>query len=289
MNKFSTIQKKFSLNCNGRLFSLADPIVAGILNLTPDSFYDGGIYSNEKEILLKTEKMLTEGAAMIDIGAESSRPGAGQITELEEQKRLIPILQQIIKRFPETIISIDTYRSSTAKAAVENGASVINDISGGYMDKEMFRTIAAMKVPYILMHMLGTPLNMQKNPKYENVVIELSHFFSSRIKVLHELGVKDIIIDPGFGFGKSNEHNYQLLSGLGFFKISDVPIMVGLSRKSMIYKVLNITPSESLNGTTALNMIALLNGANILRVHDVKEAVEVVKLWKMVNQLSINS
>lgn len=289
MNKFGTIKNNFSINCNGRLLSCADPIVMGILNLTPDSFYDGGIYNSEKQVLLKVEKMLSEGAAIIDIGAESTRPGAARITEAEEQGRLLPVLQLIIKKIPGTIISVDTYRACTAKRAVESGASIINDISGGEMDKKMFETISTLKVPYILMHMLGTPQNMQINPQYSDVVTEVMNFFASRINHLKELGVHDIIIDPGFGFGKTPENNYSLLSNLDYFKILDVPILAGLSRKSMICKTLNVSTSEALNGTTALNMIALVNGANMLRVHDVKEAVEVANLWKMVisNQLSV--
>ena len=284
MNKFGAIKNNFSLNCKGRILSFADPIVMGILNLAPDSFYDGGIYTNEKQILLQVEKMLMEGAAVIDIGAESTRPGAALITETEEQDRLLPVLQLIIEKIPGTIISIDTYRASTAKMAIENGASIINDISGGEMDRKMFETISTLKVPYILMHMLGTPQNMQLNPQYSDVVTEVMNFFASRIIILKELGVNDIIIDPGFGFGKTPGNNYSLLSNLDYFKILDVPILAGLSRKSMICKILNVRPSEALNGTTALNMIALLNGANMLRVHDVKEAMEVVNLWKMVNK-----
>lgn len=284
MNKFGTIKNNFSLNCNGRLLSFANPIVMGILNLTPDSFYDGGAYKSEKQILQRVEKMLAEGAVIIDLGAESTRPGAASITETEEQERLLPVLQLIIKKFPGTIISIDTYRASTAKMAVESGASMINDISGGEMDKLMFETISTLKVPYILMHMRGTPQDMQFNPQYSDIVTEVMNFFAPRIKLLKELGVYDVIIDPGFGFGKTTENNYSLLSNIDFFRILDVPILAGLSRKSMICKVLDISPPEALNGTTALNMIALLNGANVLRVHDVKEAVEVVNLWKMVNK-----
>ena len=257
----------------------------GILNITPDSFYDGGKYKNEADILFQTEKMLTEGATFIDVGAYSSRPGATHISEKEELKRILPVIELLVKYFPEIIISVDTFRSEIAKKTIENGAAIINDISGGKMDEKMFQTVAELQVPYILMHMLGTPQNMQQNPVYEDVTKDIIRFFSEQIFKLHQLKMNDIIIDMGFGFGKTLQHNYEILSNLALFKNLDAPILIGISRKSMLYKPLDITANEALNATTAANTIALLNGANILRVHDVKEAVEAIKI---VNQLREN-
>ena len=257
----------------------------GILNITPDSFYDGGKYKNEADILFQTEKMLTEGATFIDVGAYSSRPGATHISEKEELKRILPVIDLLVKYFPEIIISVDTFRSEIAKKTIENGAAIINDISGGKMDEKMFQTVAELQVPYILMHMLGTPQNMQQNPVYEDVTKDIIRFFSEQIFKLHQLKMNDIIIDMGFGFGKTLQHNYEILSNLALFKNLDAPILIGISRKSMLYKPLDITANEALNATTAANTIALLNGANILRVHDVKEAVEAIKI---VNQLREN-
>jgi len=257
----------------------------GILNITPDSFYDGGKYKNEADILFQTEKMLTEGATFIDVGAYSSRPGATHISEKEELKRILPVIELLVKYFPEIIISVDTFRSEIAKKTIENGAAIINDISGGKMDEKMFQTVAKLQVPYILMHMLGTPQNMQQNPVYEDVTKDIIRFFSEQIFKLHQLKMNDIIIDMGFGFGKTLQHNYEILSNLALFKNLDAPILIGISRKSMLYKPLDITANEALNATTATNTIALLNGANILRVHDVKEAVEAIKI---VNQLREN-
>ena len=257
----------------------------GILNITPDSFYDGGKYKNEADILFQTEKMLTEGATFIDVGAYSSRPGAAHISEKEELKRILPVIELLVKYFPEIIISVDTFRSEIAKKTIENGAAIINDISGGKMDEKMFQTVAELQVPYILMHMLGTPQNMQQNPVYEDVTKDIIRFFSEQIFKLHQLKMNDIIIDMGFGFGKTLQHNYEILSNLALFKNLDAPILIGVSRKSMLYKPLDITANEALNATTAANTIALLNGANILRVHDVKEAVEAIKI---VNQLREN-
>jgi len=257
----------------------------GILNITPDSFYDGGKYKNEADILFQTEKMLNEGATFIDVGAYSSRPGAAHISEKEELKRILPVIDLLVKYFPEIIISVDTFRSEIAKKTIENGAAIINDISGGKMDEKMFQTVAELQVPYILMHMLGTPQNMQQNPVYEDVTKDIIRFFSEQIFKLHQLKMNDIIIDMGFGFGKTLQHNYEILSNLALFKNLDAPILIGVSRKSMLYKPLDITANEALNATTAANTIALLNGANILRVHDVKEAVEAIKI---VNQLREN-
>lgn len=256
----------------------------GILNITPDSFYDGGKYKNELEILTQTEKMLHEGATFIDVGAYSSRPGAAHISEKEELSRILPVIDLLVKNFPEIILSVDTFRSEIAQKTIENGAAIINDISGGKMDENMFQTVADLQVPYILMHMLGTPQNMQQNPVYEDVTIDIITFFSKQIYKLHQLKVNDIIIDVGFGFGKTMKDNYVLLSNLSLFKQLDVPILAGISRKSMLYKPLKIAAKEALNATTVANTIALLNGASILRVHDVKEAVEAIKI---VNQISL--
>jgi dihydropteroate synthase len=274
-----------TINCKGNLIDLSSPKVMGILNITPDSFYDGGKYKNELEFLTQTEKMLHEGATFIDVGAYSSRPGAVHISEKEELSRILPVIDLLMKYFPEIILSVDTFRSEIAQKTIENGAAIINDISGGKMDENMFQTVADLQVPYILMHMLGTPQNMQQNPVYEDVTKDIIRFFSEQIFKLHQLKVNDIIIDIGFGFGKTLQHNYEILSNLGLFKNLDAPILVGVSRKSMLYKPLGITANEALNATTAANTIALLNGANILRVHDVKEAVEAIKI---VNQLREN-
>jgi dihydropteroate synthase len=267
-----------TINCKGNLIDLTAPRVMGILNITPDSFYDGGKYKNESEILNQVEKMLSDGATFIDVGAYSSRPGAQHISEEEELKRIIPVINLLQKNFHEIIISIDTFRSRVAIETVHAGAALINDISGGKLDDKMFTTVANLQVPYILMHMLGTPQNMQKNPVYNNVTAEIISFFAEQIHKLHQLRLNDVIIDVGFGFGKTNTHNYEILKNLALFKSLDAPILAGLSRKSMLYKTLDISAQEALNATTSANTIALLNGANMLRVHDVKEAVETIKI-----------
>ena len=272
-----------TINCNGSLIDLSIPKVMGILNITPDSFYDGGKYKNKSEILIQTEKMLSDGAKFIDIGAYSSRPGAKHISEEEELQRIIPVVKLLIEKFPGILISVDTFRSKVAKETIEIGAALINDISGGKMDENMFKTIAELQVPYILMHMQGTPQNMQKNPSYKNVTKDLISFFAAQIFELRQLQVKDVIIDVGFGFGKTLVHNYQLLKDLALFKSLDTPVLAGISRKSMLYKPLNSSAQEALNATTSANTIALLNGANILRVHDVKEAVEATKIVNLLN------
>lgn len=272
-----------TINCKGKLIDITSPKVMGILNITPDSFFDGGKYKNEADILFQTEKMLNEGATFIDVGAYSSRPGAAHISEKEELNRILPVIDLLVKNFPEIIISVDTFRSEIAKQTIQNGAAIINDISGGKMDENMFQTVAELQVPYILMHMLGTPQNMQQNPVYEDVTKEIIRFFSEQIFKLHQLKVNDIVIDMGFGFGKTVAHNYEILKNLALFKNLDAPILVGISRKSMLYKPLEITANQALNATTVANTIALLNGASILRVHDVKEAVEAIKI---VNQIS---
>jgi len=271
-----------TINCKGTLIDLASPKVMGILNITPDSFYDGGKYKNEVAILKQAEKMLLEGATFIDVGAYSSRPGAQHISEEIELKRSMPVIDLLIKNFPEIIISVDTFRSKVAQETVLSGAAIINDISGGKMDSKMFKTVADLQVPYVLMHMLGTPQNMQKNPVYKDVVQEIISFFAAQIFKLHQLKVNDVIIDVGFGFGKTIHHNYQILKHLALFKSLDAAILAGVSRKSMLYKTLDISAQEALNATTSANTIALLNGANILRVHDVKEAFEAIKIVQQV-------
>ena len=267
-----------TLNCNGKLVDVSSPKVMGILNITPDSFFDGGKYNNETDILQQVEKMLSEGATFVDVGAYSSRPGSTHISETEELPRIIPIIELLIKNFPDIIISVDTFRSNVAEKSIEAGAAFINDISGGKMDDNMFKTIAKLQVPYIMMHMLGTPQNMQQNPVYVDITKEVISFFAAQTSKLKQLKVNDVIIDVGFGFGKTIEHNYKLLKDLALFKNLDTPILAGISRKSMLYKPLEITPQLALNATTSANTIALLNGANILRVHDVKEAMEAIKI-----------
>ncbi len=274
-----------TINCKGNLIDFSTPSVMGILNITPDSFYDGGAYKNNKEILLQVSKMLNEGATFIDVGAYSSRPGASHISEDQELLRITPIIQLLVKEFPDIIISVDTFRSKVATETIDMGAALINDISGGKMDENMFSTIAQLQVPYILMHMQGTPQNMQQHPKYDNITKELISFFAKQIFTLKQLHVHDVIIDVGFGFGKTIAHNYTLLNDLALFKHLDVPILTGVSRKSMLYKLLDITPKEALNATSIANTIALLNGSNILRVHDVKEAIEAIEIVKNTIQL----
>ncbi|SNR77018.1 dihydropteroate synthase [Lutibacter flavus] len=272
-----------TINCNGKLIDLSSPKIMGILNITPDSFFDGGKYNNTAAILFQVEKMLTEGATFIDVGAYSSRPGAKQISEEVELNRILPIVKLLIKEFPNILISIDTFRSNIAIQCVENGACIINDISAGGLDDNMFSTIAKIQVPYIIMHMQGSPQNMQLNPKYDDIIKDVLFYFSKKLATLHSLGVNDIITDVGFGFGKKIDHNYKLLKNLELFKNLEAPILVGLSRKSMLYKPLNIKPNDALNATTSANTIALLNGANILRVHDVKEAKEAIKIVQQLN------
>ncbi len=275
-----------SINCGNKLISLEHPIVMGILNTTPDSFYDGGKFNEELAFIKRFEQMLDEGAMIIDIGGASSRPGALTLTTKEEIARTIPFIKSAIKQFPDSIISIDTYNSDVAREAVYAGARIINDISGGSLDTKMFDTVAELKVPYILMHMKGSPENMKDLATYDNLMLEIYQYFQSKIIALQNLGVKDIILDPGFGFAKNIEQNFVLLKNLNIFKNLHLPILAGLSRKSMIYKSLGITAEESLNGTTALNMISLMNGANILRVHDVKEAVQSIQLYKRYNGIT---
>jgi len=267
------------MNCNGKLLDLSSPVVMGILNITPDSFYDGGKYPTTGNALIQAERMISEGAAIIDVGAVSTRPDAIEIDQNEEWSRLKAVLPALRKKFPEIIISVDTWRSSVAREAVACGADMINDISGGQFDQEMFKTVADLEIAYIMMHTQGTPAAMQLNPQYADVVEDVFGFFSENLGRLNKMGVgKNIIIDPGFGFGKTAKHNYELLSRLSKFKSFGFPVLAGLSRKSMIYKILGTQPSEALVGTIVLNTIALLSGADILRVHDVREAVEAIKL-----------
>jgi dihydropteroate synthase len=273
------LQKARYINAGGRLIDLKVPKVMGIINITPDSFYSGSRYSNEKEIISAAGEMLMEGADFLDIGGYSSRPGAEDISEEEEKRRFLPAIKSVSKEFPGAIISVDTFRSEIAKEAVYDcGALIINDISGGDADTKMHMLISELNVPYIIMHMKGTPKTMQKEPVYEDVVSEILMWFGQKTTDLMNAGVKDIIIDPGFGFGKKAEHNFEILRRLAEFRIAGLPVLAGLSRKSMVWKTLEISPGDSLNGTTALNTVALMNGADILRVHDVKEAVEAIKL-----------
>ena len=267
-----------TINLNGKLMDLSLPKVMGILNVTPDSFYDGGKFSSDKKVLDQVEKMILDGADIIDIGGYSSKPGAKEVKTKEEINRVIPTIELIKNKFSDIILSIDTFRSRVAQKAVQSGASLINDISAGELDSNMFKCVAELKVPYILMHMQGNPQNMQKNPSYKNVINEIVTDLSKKIFLARKAGIIDIIADPGFGFGKTQEHNFELLKNLSLFKNLEVPILVGVSRKSMLYKTLGISAQEALNATTSANTIALLNGASILRVHDVKEAVEAVKI-----------
>ena len=280
MPKYTSIMKlkDKKSNSNSSIFSTKNGIVMGILNLTTDSFFDGGKYILEKQIIKKCRNMLDEGASIIDIGAQSTRPGSTPISAKDETKKLLPIIKLLKNIFPSIIISVDTFWAETAHETILAGADIINDILAGNMDKEMFNIIAKHNIPYIIMHMQNTPKDMQKNPRYSNVVNEVLFFFEKKIKKLKSLNISTIIIDPGFGFGKTLEHNYQLLNNLNAFNKFNLPILVGTSRKSMIYNLLDTTAEEALNGTSVINTIALQNGANILRVHDVKEAKESIKI-----------
>lgn len=275
-----------TINCKGSLIDLSSPKVMGILNLTPDSFYDGGKYKDESQILLQVEKMLQEGATFIDLGAYSSRPGADHISVEEEEKRILPIVALVVSKFPDAILSIDTFRSSIAAKCIAAGAAIINDISAGNLDSDMIRTLGQLKVPYIMMHMKGTPQTMKSLNQYSDLVKEVQFYFSQKIAEARQAGINDIIIDPGFGFAKDIDQNFELLNKLELLKLQELPVLAGVSRKSMIYKTLNSTPSESLNGTTSLNTIALLKGASILRVHDVKEAMECINLVNKYNNFT---
>ncbi|WP_082434901.1 dihydropteroate synthase [Pedobacter sp. Hv1] len=278
MAKDTFLNRKVTLNSKGRLIDLSSPAVMAILNITPDSFYGNSRINTIDEALKATENFLNEGAKFIDIGAYSSRPGAADVSTDEELKRLIPIVAAIAKEFSTALISVDTFRAKVASEAIAAGAHLINDIAAGELDKNMFETVARLQVPYIFMHMKGTPQTMQQDPSYQNVTQEVFTYFEEKVATLKKLGVKDMLIDPGFGFAKTIAHNYELLQQLQVFNTFELPILVGFSRKSMITKVLDIKAADALNGTTVLNTTALLKGVSILRVHDVKEAVECVKL-----------
>ncbi|WP_395805686.1 dihydropteroate synthase [Daejeonella sp.] len=285
-DKNTVFQQKLTLNVRGSILDLSKPKIMGIINLTPDSFYDGGKNNSLENALKKTEELLAEGVNILDLGAYSTRPGAEHISEETEYERLIPVVKAITKEFPTALISVDTFRSGIAKAAIGEGAHLINDVSAGELDENMFQTIAELKVPYILMHMRGTPKTMASLTDYSDLLGELTQYFTKKINQLHDLGVQDLVIDPGFGFAKTLEQNYKLLANLNALKILGYPILAALSRKSMIYKLLETDAENALNGTTAANTIALMNGANILRVHDVKEAVETLKIVEMLRSSS---
>ncbi|MDO5654692.1 MAG: dihydropteroate synthase [Flavobacteriaceae bacterium] len=270
-----------TMQCKGKLIDLSRPKIMGIMNLTPDSFYDGGKNTEIKEILQKTEHMLFHGMDILDIGGQTTRPGANRISADEELSRIMPVLTEILHNFPEIIVSIDTFWSQVARETIAAGAAMINDISAGSIDEKMFDTIADLQVPYILMHMQGEPKSMQNNPEYEDVVLEVNQFFSEKIGQLKQRNINDIILDPGYGFGKTLEQNFTLLKNQKLLGFGEFPILTGISRKSMICKALNTNPINALNGTTALHMLALQNGASILRVHDVKEVAECIKLFEM--------
>lgn len=278
MAKDTFLNRKTTLNIGGRLLDLRTPHVMAILNITPDSFYAASRTASIEEALKKTAAFLEAGATIIDIGAYSSRPGAADITEQEELDRIVPVVEALVKAFPEAVLSIDTFRAAVAKATVEAGAHIINDISGGTLDDRMFETVAVLNVPYILMHMKGSPQTMHLEPHYDDVVLEVVDYFSKKVAALRRLGVKDIILDPGFGFAKNRDHSYELLNHLEDLKIFGLSFLVGFSRKSMISKFLKVEPADALNGTTVLNTIALQKGASILRVHDVRAALECIKL-----------
>jgi dihydropteroate synthase len=271
-----------TLNVKGKNFDISSPIVMGILNVTPDSFYDGGTYNYASKAIERASQIIESGGKIIDVGGYSSRPGAIDVTEEEEILRVIPAIRGIMREYPNAIISVDTFRSEVARRAVGEGASVINDISAGELDGKMFQAIGDLNVPYVLMHMKGTPQNMTTFAQYEDLLKEIESYFDDKIGRLNDMGVTNLILDPGFGFAKTPKHSFELLRNLNYFKKLNLPILAGVSRKSMIYKTLNVDVRDSLNGTTALNMIALMNGADILRVHDVKEAVETIKLFKSV-------
>jgi len=272
-----------TINCKGQLIDISTPKVMGILNLTPDSFYDGGSYKNEADIVNQVKHMLDAGATFIDVGAYSSRPDASHVSEVEELSRILPVMELLVATFPGLIVSIDTFRSSVAKACIEAGAAMVNDISAGLLDAEMLKTVGELKVPYIMMHMRGTPQNMQTQTDYKDVLKDILFYFSERIALARQHDIADIIVDPGFGFSKTREQNFELLNKMELLNITELPLLVGVSRKSMIYKTLENTPQEALNGTTVLHTIALQKGASILRVHDVKEAVECITLLNSLN------
>ena len=272
-----------TINCKGQLVDLSTPKVMGILNVTPNSFFDGGKYKNENEILSQIEKMLIDGATFIDVGAYSSKPNAEFVSQQEEISRIVPAINLILQHFPETILSIDTFRSEVATASIENGAAIINDISAGNLDNKMLISIGKYNVPYIMMHMRGTPKTMQTLTDYDDIVKEMLFYFSERIAQARSFGINDLIVDPGFGFAKKLDQNYEVLKKMELFNMLELPILAGISRKSMIYKTLNVSMEEALNGTTIVNTLALTKGAKILRVHDVKQAMECITLFNKMN------
>ena len=269
-----------TINCNGQLIDLKTPKVMGIVNLTPNSFYDGGKLTDEKSVLLQVEKMLNDGATFIDVGGYSSKPNAEFVSEEEELTRVIPIIKFLVKEFPKALFSIDTFRSQVARQSVDQGVAIVNDIAAGSLDQNMMRTVAQLRVPYIMMHMKGTPKTMQSLAQYDDLVKEILFYFSEKIAMARSFGINDLIVDPGFGFAKTIDQNFELLHKLELFKMLELPLLVGVSRKSMIYKTLETEAELALNGTTSLNTIALMKGAKILRVHDVREAVECVQLYQ---------
>lgn len=269
---------EFTINCKGKLVELDTPKVMGILNITPNSFYDGGRYKSDSDFLKQAETMFVDGASFLDLGAYSSKPNAEFVSTEEETQRLLPVLELLLKEFPEALISIDTFRADVAKKAINSGATIINDISGGMLDSNMLQTAGELGVPYIMMHMRGTPNTMQQFTQYTNLINDILYYFSERISAARSYNIKDIIIDPGFGFSKTLDQNYELMQKMELFSILELPLLVGISRKSMIYKLLGTTPKEALNGTTVLNTISLQKGAKILRVHDVKEAFETLQI-----------
>lgn len=284
-SKNTVFETDWQLNCRGKLLDLNSPKVMGILNVTPDSFYDGGKYTQGSFILEQVEKMLQEGASIIDVGGMSSRPGAEIIEVEKELNRVIPVIEAIAKEFPEAIVSIDTIRAKVAKEAIEAGASMVNDISAGNLDSDLLATVGKLNVPYILMHIQGTPKTMQINPTYDDVTQDVIDFFIAKLQEIKQAGIKDVIIDPGFGFGKTLAQNHQILQQFDSFRLFDLPLLAGMSRKSMVCKLLKVNPSKALNGTTAVNVIALQKGANILRVHDVREAMEAIQIVEYINSL----
>jgi len=275
------------INCKGRLTDISSPKVMGILNCTPDSFFDGGKYRNETQLLQQAEKMLTDGATFIDLGAYSSKPNAEFVSEDRELQRIVPVVELLIKHFPDVLLSIDTFRANVAEACILSGAAIINDIAAGHLDDAMLPTVGRLKVPYIMMHMRGNPQTMVKLTQYDDIIKEMLYYFSERIHAARAHGIDDIIIDPGFGFAKTLAQNYEVLNKMELFDITGLPLLAGVSRKSMIYKLLGTTPQEALNGTAVLNTIALTKGAKILRVHDVKKAVEAVKIFEALQGSSI--
>ena len=284
--KDTIFNSNITLNCQGKLIEFDTPIIMGIINTTPDSFYKGSRVESTNQIIEQVNQFVKEGVDIIDVGGYSSRPGADEVSEEEEISRILPAIKLIRQTFKNLLISIDTFRPNVAKIALENGANIINDISGGQFDEQIFNIASTYSAPYIMMHMRGTPQNMQNNTQYEHLIKDLVYFFSKQIQTAQKNGIKDIIVDPGLGFSKTLEQNYEIIKHLDLFKVLDKPILIGASRKSMLYKLLNISANESLNATTVINTIALLNGANILRVHDVKEAVELKKIHRKIKEIN---